>query len=265
MKLFTPLIQFTILFSLLSFSTAQANPATPPILAESQQKFVKQYKKQNPPKPEEMLINTDPEPSLEEGFTSLYKDGDLSDWVQHGGAHTFEAKEGLIEGSCVRGQVSAYLCTKKDFKDFILTTEIQWLEDMNTGLLIRSKVRPSKTKKGKEISEAYGPQIEMEGFAKPDRGWSGGLYRQGCGGWTYPLWLEQHTEARIALKKDQWNRVTIKAKGDSIKTWINGVPAANWIDPEFFEGFIGLQVHSGKGGKVQFRNIHIKELHPNSK
>ncbi len=255
----------TLCIGLLGLSFAYANPATTPTLAESQQRFVEKYKKQNPPKPEEMLVNTDAEPNLEDGFTALYKDGDLSDWQQHGGAHIFEAKEGIIEGTCVKGEPSAYLCTKNNYKDFIFTAELNWLENMNSGILIRSKSRLIQTKKGKELSEAYGPQIEMEGFSTRNRNWSGGVYRQGCGGWTYPLWLAQHAEARAALKKDQWNRITIQAEGDSVKTWINGTPAANWTDPEFFEGFIGLQVHSGKSGKIQFRNIQLKELPMSSK
>ena len=69
----------------------------------------------------------------------------------------------------------------------------------------------------------YGPQCEMEGFEK-DRGWSGGIYGQDAGGWLYPLWLDAHEEARKALKKGQWNRVTIQAIGKDVKTWVNGVP-----------------------------------------
>ncbi len=36
------------------------------------------------------------------------------------------------------------------------------------------------------------------------------------GGWLNPLGLDAHTDARKALKKDEWNRITIQAVGD---TW----------------------------------------------
>lgn len=254
------MLRITLFFSLFSLSALSADNAPTGTLAESQQKWVEFYAKQSPPKPTEMLVNTDKEPCLNEDFTALYNGKDLTNWIQHGGAHIYTPTADYIEGTCVKGEASAYLSTKKDYKNFIFSGEIRWIEDMNTGFLFRSKARPLTTKKGKKISEAYGPQVEMEGFAKPDRGWSGGIYRQGCGGWTYPLWLEQHEEARNALVKDDWNRLTILADGETVKTWINGKPATNWVDPEFFEGFIGLQVHSGKGGKVQFRNLKIKEL-----
>ncbi len=258
------MIRSILLLSFLNLTVVHAEPEQEPeqvaTLAESQQKWVKFYKKQNIPNPGEMLINTDKEPSLDQEFIDLYNGQDLSHWQQYGGAHSFEATPEYIEGTCVKGQASAYLCTKVNYTNFIFTGEIRWIKDMNTGFLFRSKARTVTNKKEKIVTEAFGPQVEMEGFKKPDRGWSGGLYRQGCGGWTYPLWLEQHEEARNALEAEGWNRVTILAEGETVKTWINGVPAANWVDPEFFEGFIGLQVHSGGSGKVQFRNLKIKTL-----
>jgi hypothetical protein len=98
----------------------------------------------------------------------------------------------------------------------------------------------------------------MEGFG--DRGWSGGIYGQSAEKWLYPMWLEAHSEARQALREGAWNRVTILCQGPSIKTWVNGVPAANWQTEKYLEGFISLQVHSGKQGEVHFKNIRIKEL-----
>jgi hypothetical protein len=58
--------------------------------------------------------------------------------------------------------------------------------------------------------------------------------------------------------------VTIQAIGKEIKTWVNGVPAAHWVDEkgEYEKGFFSLQVHSGKQGKVHFRNIKVREIEP---
>ena len=118
----------------------------------------------------------------------------------------------------------------------------------------------AKTKPGKKNETVYGPQAEMEGWAR-DRGWSGGIYGQSCGGYFYPLWLKAHAEARKTLKKEAWNRITVSAKGNVVKTWINGLPAAHWVDNgEYPEGFFGLQIHKGTEGKVRFRNLVIKEL-----
>ena len=222
-------------------------------LDDEQSKYFKQYKKQkNVPKPEEQQVNTDVEPDLEKGFVSLFNGKDLTGWTPKGGTCTFEVKDGVIVGTCVKKSPSTWLCTDKtDYEDFIFTCDMKWDVDGNSGIQFRSQIKGKGT--------VFGPQFEMEGFAKK-RGWSGGIYGQSCGGWFYPLWLEAHKKARAALKKNDWNRVTIMAKGNVVKTWINGIPAACWIDDTYKTGFIGLQVHAGKQGTILWRNLKVKEL-----
>ena len=70
-----------------------------------------------------------------------------------------------------------------------------------------------------------------------------------------------HEAARNAIVKEGWNRVTASAKGNVVKTWINGVPCSNWVgDGEFEQGFFALQVHKGESGTVLFKNLMIKEF-----
>jgi len=224
----------------------------------AQEKFIKQYAKQkNVPKPEEMLINTDPEPNLSEGFSSLFNGKDLTGWSAKGGQSPFEVKDGFIVGTCKPGSSSTYLCTdKNDYRDFVFTCDMKWIESINTGVMFRSYV----DKKG-DAEVVTGPQAEMEGFDDRDRCWSGGIYGQSCGGWYYPLWLEAHKPARAALKEKNWNRLTIEVEGNVVKTWINGVPAAHWVDNGSYpKGLFGLQIHKGAKGQVLWRNIRVKEL-----
>ena len=228
-------------------------------IAESQLKYIEKYKDQTVvPKPEAMLLNTEPEPELSEGFTPLYNGKDLNGWIPLGGHCSFEASGETIVGTCIQGSPSTYLSTvKSDYTDFIFTAELKWAVDSNSGIMFRALKKENN--KGVMV---YGPQAEMEGFKDyPDcRGWSGGIYGQSCGGWYYPLWLDAHSEARKALKKDGWNRITIEAKGDTVKTWINGIPAAHWKNNEYPKGFFALQVHQGQQGTILFRNIKVKEL-----
>ncbi|MCP4377882.1 MAG: DUF1080 domain-containing protein, partial [bacterium] len=70
--------------------------------------------------------------------------------------------------------------------------------------------------------------------------------------------------ARKAFKQGQWNRIRVEAIGDSIKTWINGVAAADLVDSMTLNGFIGLQIH-GVGRRtdsvsISWRNLKIKDL-----
>lgn len=216
------------------------------------------YKGQaNAPLPEEMLLNTDPEPDLSKGFTALFNGKDLSGWTPKGGTCKFTVKDGILVGQVVPGSNSTYLSTERDdFEDFIFTCDMKWEESCNSGVMFRAQSKPGKN--GTET--VFGPQAEMEGFSQ-DRHWSGGIYGQSCGGYFYPLWLKEHKEARAATKEDIWNRVTISAQGNVVKTWINGVPAAHWIDDGSYpKGFFGLQVHKGAKGTVLWKNIRVKEL-----
>jgi len=229
-------------------------------IAEDQQQFIAKYKKQKhiiPP--EKALINTELEPDLNDGFVELYNGKNLDGWHALGGHCTFDATPEAIIGKCVPGSPSTYLSTEKDdYTDFVFTAELKWLVDGNSGVIFRGKEKTEK-----RGSTAVGPQAEMEGFEdhNGERGWSGAIYGQGYAAWIYPLWLEQHAAARKALKKDDWNRITVKAVGKNIKTWINGVPAANYMETHGYDkGFFSLQVHSGGNGEIHFRNIKVKEL-----
>lgn len=229
-------------------------------ISDSQSNWYEKYKKQeNAPKPENMLLNTEAEPDLSTGFVDLYNKKNLNGWTALGGHCEFKANGEQITGICVPKSPSTYLSTdKNDFENFIFTCDIKWEVDGNTGIMFRAKVK-EETKKGEKKVTVYGPQVEMEGTEK-GRGWSGGIYGQSCGGYWYPLWLDAHKEIRGALKKGDWNRVTIKADGNNVKTWINGIPAANWNTEEYLKGYFGLQIHSGKQGTVHFKNIKVKEL-----
>ncbi|MFT5323212.1 MAG: hypothetical protein ACI8P0_001059 [Planctomycetaceae bacterium] len=247
-------------FSLLSFAfcLAASSVVYSGELDPQQEEWIKQYKKQaNVPKPEDQLLNTDPEPDLKDEFVSLFNGEDLTGWTPKGGTCEFAAKDGLIVGKCVPGSNSTYLSTEKsDFTDFVFSCDMKWEVDCNSGVMFRAQTKPGKN----DTETVFGPQFEMEGFSK-DRHWSGGVYGQSCGGYFYPLWLKEHKKARAAGKEGDWNRVTISAKGNVVKTWINGVPAAHWVDDGTYpKGFFGLQIHKGAKGEVLFRNLRVKEL-----
>ncbi len=246
------LFTFTLLLAAITANLTAADNK----IAKSQEKWIPVYEKQaNVPAPGDMLINTDPEPDLTSGFTDLYNGVNLDGWTPRGGTCKFEAKGKAIVGTCVPKSPSTYLSTlKDDYTDFVFTAELKWEVDGNTGVMFRAQSR-----KEKEKETVFGPQAEMEAFSKK-RYWSGGIYGQSAGGWIYPMWLEAHEEVRNSMKRDGWNRLTIKAEGDTIKTWLNGLPAAHWKTDEYKKGFFALQIHSGKEGTVHFRNLKVREL-----
>ena len=181
----------------------------------------------------------------------------MQGWTPKGGTCTFEVRDGLLVGTCVPGSNSTYLSTdQSDFTDFIFTCEMKWEVDGNSGVMFRAQTRPGKN----DTEVVFGPQAEMEGFSK-DRHWSGGIYGQSCGGYFYPLWLKEHKKARAATKEGEWNRLTIAARGNVVKTWVNGVPAAHWVDDGSYpKGFFGLQIHKGAKGTVLWKELRVKRL-----
>jgi hypothetical protein len=234
-------------------------------VSESQKEWIRKFQQKVDryiPDFDKILLNTDPEPKLESGFKEMYNKKDLSGWRIISNdpkrVSTFKADGDVIVGSHVPGASNTYLWTTDEYDNFIFTCEIKWLIPFNTGVQFRSN--PRKSKDGNLIMT--GPQVEMENpiQAKQGRCWSGGIYGQGLGGYFYVLILEAHEAAREATNYEGWNRVTIKAEGQNVKTWINGVPVANWNTDKYLRGTFGFQLHEGKQGKALFRNIKVKEL-----
>jgi hypothetical protein len=84
-------------------------------------------------------------------------------------------------------------------------------------------------------------------------------------GWSF----SDKPEAKRAFKEGEWNHYRILAQGDRIRSWVNGVPCADFRDNMDATGFIGLQVHGIRKGtgpyQVRWRNIRIRELEPGEK
>ena len=174
----------------------------PPEVSQSQKGWYDHYKSQkNITAPADMLLNTDSEPELTDGFESLFNGTDLTGWTPQGGGSKFEVVDGMIKGVCVPGENSTYLCTDRDdYSDFIFTCDMKWEVDGNTGVMFRAKLKDNPKAKNKNAAKiVYGPQLELE-EAEKGRYWSGGIYGQSCGGYFYPVWLKKHQEARSAMQ-----------------------------------------------------------------
>ena len=209
----------------------------------------------------------------EDGFVKLFDGKTLDGFEQHGGKAKYTVEDGEIVGTSVPKTSNSFLCTKKPYSDFILELEFKVDPLLNSGIQIRSEVFDKETviklRGGKErkipADRVHGYQVEIDPSA---RAWSAGIYDESRRGWLYNLKGDKHTAAREAFKQNEWNHYRIEAIGDSIKTWINKVPAADLKDGMTPKGLIALQVHgvgndAKKIGKqVRWRNIRIKEVKP---
>jgi hypothetical protein len=199
-----------------------------------------------------------------EEWVDITPTADMKDWVQRGGDAKYNIEDGVVIGTSVPNTGNSFICTKKEYGDFILEFEFTGHPELNSGVQIRSE-----SKADYKDHRVHGYQVELEQENR-DRYWSGGIYDEARRGWIDPL--KGDTEAEKAFgesgkkiwKPGDWNTIRIEAKGDRIRTWVNGEVRADLQDDMTPKGFIALQVH-GVGGnkkpmKVKWRNIRMKEL-----
>lgn len=213
--------------------------------------------------------------AAEKGFVSLFNGKNLKGWIQRGGEAKYQVEDGVIVGTTVPKTPNSFLCTEKDYGDFILTYEFNVHPALNSGVQIRSQAFDEdksieidgKTRKI-PAGRVHGYQVEIDAN-KLSRAWMSGIYDEARRGWLFPGSKGGDAEAftkqgQRLYQPEQWNSVRVECRGNSIKTWLNGELRADFKDDLTPSGFIGLQVH-GVGNKAEplfakWRNIKIKVL-----
>ncbi len=185
-------------------------------------------------------------------WVSLFDGKTLNGWTTKGGEAKYAITDGAIVGTTVHRTPNTFLTSNELYGDFIL--ELEYLVDstMNSGIQVRSNSIPNYYD-----GRVHGYQIEID---PSQRAWSAGIYDEARRGWLNPL--TENKAAQGAFKQNAWNHYRIEAIGDTLKTWINGVPAAYLIDDATATGFIGLQVHSisedqKEGTEIKWRKLRI--------
>jgi len=180
-------------------------------------------------------------------WESLFNGKNLKGWKQLTGTAKYKVQDGVLVGISTDSRKNSFLATKKTYGDFIL--EFEFLtEGINSGVQIRSH-------KDDERGVVYGYQFEID---PAPRAWSGGIYDE-----ARRMWLYRMTENEPARKAyhDGWNSARIEAVGNSIRTWVNGIPCSNLLDGADKDGFIALQVHvvnkEQEGARIMWKNIRI--------
>ncbi|REJ65383.1 MAG: DUF1080 domain-containing protein [Planctomycetota bacterium] len=184
-------------------------------------------------------------------MVSLFDGKTLKGWKQINGTATYAVEDGAIVGTTTKGSPNSFLCTERDYGDFELQFEVKVDTELNSGCQIRSLSLPEY-----QNGRVHGYQVEIS-----TNGNAGFIYDEARRGWLSKD--RDDPAARAAFKDGQWNHYRIVCDGDSIKTWVNGVPVADLKDDMTASGFIGLQVHSVSGDpkwQVRWRNLKIREL-----
>jgi hypothetical protein len=208
----------------------------------------------------------------EGGWVSLFDGKTLKGWSVHSGFAKYTPEDGVLVGTAVKGSPNTFLCTDKEYGDYILEFEVKCDPNLNSGVQFRSHVATEemafvfRDEKGQArtttipADRVYGYQVEI---ATASTHSSGGIYDEARRGF-FIADIRENPAAGAAFKDNEWNTYRIECRGSSMKTWINGVPCVNVKDSLDAKGIIGLQVHglgnAFKPYQVRWRNIRIKIL-----
>lgn len=174
----------------------------------------------------------------------LFNGKDLTGW-EIIGTEKWYVEDGVLVSESGPDAEYGYLATTEDYQDFELTAEFKQDADGNSGIFIRS------TFEGTKVS---GWQVEVA----PPGNDTGGIYESYGRGWI----IKPDPEKDQYLKYGEWNTMKIRVVGGHVTTWLNGEEMVDLTDEKIAagEGAIALQIHSGGGLKISWRNIKLKDL-----
>lgn len=183
----------------------------------------------------------------EEGFTPLFDGKSLAGW--EGNEKMFRVEEGAIVAGTLKEKIphNEFLCTEKEYENFELRLEVKLVPAKgNAGVQFRTKRIPNH-------HEVSGYQADV------GEGWWGKLYDES----RRNKILAGEDKLGERLKSEDWNEYVIRAEGNRIQLWVNGVQTVDYTEKDeniATKGVIALQIHGGPPGEASYRKIRIKEL-----
>lgn len=177
--------------------------------------------------------------------TKIFNEKDLDGWIIYGTEKWYVNEKGNMVCESGPDKEYGYLGTEKIYKDMLLELEFLQEADGNSGVFFRSSIEGTKI---------AGWQVEVA----PKGHDTGGIYESYGRGWL----IQIPDEKENILKEGAWNKLKIKVVGDDVTTWLNGKKMVDFSDEKIgsAKGCIALQIHSGGGIKVQWKNIYLTEL-----
>ena len=157
----------------------------------------------------------------------------LAGW--EGDAAWWRVEDGEIRGgsSTVKVPKNFFLATEKSYQNFDLRVKLRLTGTgfVNSGIQMRSVRVPNS-------SEMSGYQVDY------GKGWYGKIYDESRRNKV----IAESKDAAVVLatvKEGEWNEYRILAEGNRIRSWVNGVPALDYLETEpniAADGKIGIQI-----------------------
>ena len=181
-------------------------------------------------------------------WVPLFNGKDLAGWNKNGD------EKWIVEQGTILCESAAnkygYLTTAKNYRDFDLRLKFKGEADGNSGVFFHSRITGIDPGHGPDIE---GMQVEVDPLAGNH---TGGLYESGGREWV----IMPTKQGERALKPGQWNDLEVSVRGNHIVTHLNGVKVVDYHDaaPKFTEGAIGLQIHTGGGVRMRWKDIYVR-------
>jgi hypothetical protein len=230
------------------------------------------------------------------GWTSLFDGRTLAGWS--GNPDVWRVENGAITAvSTAERRIGSthIIWMGGEPADFELKLEMKLEGDIHSGLAYRSFLDVNRATAGRQGGAAggragtgpqvpadprwtlYGPgldfdqdrkmagNVEERGTPRREIAWRGGMVRAEAGQRPRLIGTLGDADALMnAISGDGWNQVHIVARGNTFSHIINGQLMAVLIDddPAYFRsaGRIGLQIEQYGLGKVNFREIWLKQI-----
>jgi len=204
-----------------------------------------------------------------EGFVSLFDGKTLDGW--EGDSKLWSVVDGTLTGQTTKDSRltrNEFLIWKDQVEDFELRLKFR-IEGGNSGIYYRA--RKSATARDPLI----GTQADFDGSGK----WTGVvmeyLLRGILAGRGKKVVIDEKGTIQVvgsvgdpktlleAIDVTKWNDYTVIAQGSRVALKINGVTQCELDDRDprrIVRGWLGLQVHKGPPMRVQFKDIHYRDL-----
>ncbi|TWU27724.1 3-keto-disaccharide hydrolase [Bythopirellula polymerisocia] len=171
---------------------------------------------------------------------SAFNGTNLTGWQVPENNVWWKVEEGSLTATSDPERVGSNLWTEREYANFIFECEFRFGDGVvDSGVFLRDSKEQI--------------QIGISGSLKRDL--TASPYIDGKGYSVEAQGIEK------LLQPDDWNTLTIVAKGKNYAVWLNNQHVLNYdSETAVEEGPIGLQLHPGNEMSISFRNIRIAEL-----
>lgn len=178
-------------------------------------------------------LSPDPEPY---GMAPIFNGKDLTGWTQRGGG-TWTVENGTLIGRDGPG----HLFTDATYQNFEMRALVRINDHGNSGIYFRTTPRP-------EDPDTWPLGYEAQIDNHDPKNFTGSIYDRARPSLDKPI-----------TRDSAWFDYRIRAVGDHIETWINGVPMVDATLTDFARGHFALQTHH-QGNEIQYRDIRVLDL-----